>query len=304
MIAQLPEDILLEIITLIESDVQTLRSCALTSRAWARDCQPYIFRTVNFYATRHPESTYNKLYSILKENPSLADYTRELHLAIEDVESEKNKAGDKEDPADYAQFLGWFNRLEKVSFKTQDFDLGAATRDSLVDALARVFELETLRTLILIGFELFPTSLLARATHVTDLWLHPCHSIPDNQLSPIAPSRVQNNRDPASVCARIPIFLALTGHSWAWSLYPFAALARERRGIFESRYIDKLVLAPSYGDGNSADVIEPCCELLRAVGATQQGVECLSHFELKSGECLVSVSQETLHFIDRTVPYV
>jgi hypothetical protein len=196
--------------------------------------------------------------------------------------------------------------LEKVHFNTQDFDLGAATRNSLVDALARVFELETLRTLSLIGFELFPTSLLAHATHVTDLWLHSCHSIPDNQLSPIAPSQVQNNRDPASVCSRIPVSLTLIGFNWAWTLYSFAALARERRGIFESRYIDKLVLEPPYEDGNSVDVIEPCCELLRAVGATQQGaadgVECLSHFELKLGECLVS--QETHYFIDRTVPYV
>lgn len=316
MVTLVPEDILLKIIKLVEPDVETLRACALTSRVWARDCQPYIFRTIDLCARRHPEVTFSKLRGILKENPSLADYTRELRLFIKDVESQEDSAGDDSDgdsielgdpavyaadAADYTQFLGSFNRLEKVSF-TQDFLLGAATRDALVDTLARVFELETLRTLTLIGFDLFPTSLLTHATHVTDLQLHSCHFGPDNQISAIPPSRVEDNRDPTSVCSRIPVSLTLKGFR-PWSLYLFAELARERKGTFESRYIDKLVLAPPYDDGNSVDVIEPCCKLLQAVGETQQGaadgVESLSHFELKSGECLGSKK----HIIHRAVSY-
>ena len=61
MVAHLPEDILLEIIKLLSSDIQTLRSCAVTSYALARGCRPYIFRTVNLSGRPRPRSIYRDL---------------------------------------------------------------------------------------------------------------------------------------------------------------------------------------------------------------------------------------------------
>jgi hypothetical protein len=71
-----------------------LSSFALTCHVLAQDCRPYIFRTVNLGERARFESGYNKLRDVLKENSSLADHTRELHLFAEHVQGATKPGND------------------------------------------------------------------------------------------------------------------------------------------------------------------------------------------------------------------
>ena len=259
MVPQLPDDILQEITEHINSDLRTLCSCALASRAWVRYCQVWIFRRVDLRSS-DDKPRFIKLREVLEKNPSLADHTRELHLfpSFGDMQLELKE---------YAQFLSCFKRLEKVSINK-----GWAFRgDALSKALARVFELETLRSLTLRGSWRFPKTLLMRRTSclLADV------KVPNpKQSSPTPTSQIQNDHPPARI--RMPLALSLE------CLRPEAIEAcTGPRGILQSRWIDKLVLS---SDDRSSDVIERCCRLLRAVGKGRGEAECLSHFEWKSSE--------------------
>ena len=116
MITHFPEELLLEVIKLLSSDIQTLSSYALTSYALAQRCRPYIFRRVNLDEATKPGLRYNKLRDVLEKSPSCADYTHELDLYIRLVKSEaENYDGfvNISDPG-LPQVLSLFNQLKQV----------------------------------------------------------------------------------------------------------------------------------------------------------------------------------------------
>lgn len=294
MVPHIPEDILLEVVKLLTSDIQTLCSCALTSHAWARGSQPYIFRTVGLTSGSRARS--RKLGDVLKKNPSLADYSHELSLCIGHVNSDEacNKTYVDMDDPELPQLLGCFHQLKEVTISCASHSRDVVFPKALVEALARVFALETLRTVKLFEFRSFPISILAHATYVKNLQLYlinlDTQSNP-NQTRPTPPFHAQTN---SPVRTGIPISLILC-RCTPETHHALARLVRERGGL---HWIDKLVLLPKY-NGRVVDKIGPCCDLLQAVGESQHGIDGkngLSHFTLTLGSCKCLAMSASLRF--------
>ncbi|RXW21555.1 hypothetical protein EST38_g4315 [Candolleomyces aberdarensis] len=274
MITRLPEDLLLEIIELLSFDIQTLRSCALMSYAWAQRCRPYIFREVNLGEKTNPEPRYRKLRDVLEKNSSFADYTHELCLYIGRVKPEAGASGDGfidiTDPG-LPQFLGHFNQLEEVSISQSYDSRDARIPKTLVKPFMRVLGLETLRDVTLWDFMCLPISILDHAPYVTNLSLYAIDFDTwqdQDQTPPPAPSQTPN--DPP-LCHRAPISLTVK-YCPPYIHEDLERLVREERGLFEYHWIEKLVLGPNCHDPN-VDEIGFCSGLLKAVGRSQEGVD-------------------------------
>jgi hypothetical protein len=289
MIAHLPEDILLEIVKFLSPDIETLCSCALTSHAWTRCSQPYIFRVVNLSGRPRPRSLYRNLKDVLKKNPSLADYAHELHLYIGHAKLQEGADDesyvDMGDPG-FPQFLGSFNHLKEVSLILASQSRNGGIPRPLMEpqAFGRIFGLEHLRKVTLCGFPSFPISILDHVTYVTDLQLYAVHIDTQNpsESPPTSRSQSQNN---LRARTRAPISLSLK-YCAPQTHQALARLVRDQGGPFASHWIEELVLVPSY-DGPVVDEIGPCRDLLQAVKASQSGVDgesCLSRFTLKPGK--------------------
>jgi hypothetical protein len=113
------------------------------------------------------ESGYSKLRDVLKENPSLADHTRELHLFAEHVQGATIPGNDSNDDEGDPGYVQSFDRLEKISITHLN---QAEDQNALVKAFKRILERETLKALVFVE-RCFPLSLLDYdyAKHVTDL---------------------------------------------------------------------------------------------------------------------------------------
>ncbi|KAJ2916665.1 hypothetical protein MD484_g3738, partial [Candolleomyces efflorescens] len=296
----IPVDIHQEVIKHLGSDIQTLRSYALTSHACAQVSQPYIFRIVNLTKrTSDNRSRYNQLHDLLKENPTLANHTRELYLSIGDDGHMIGRAGkdyiDVDDP-ELPHFLGCFTRLTKLSIKGRGVDRGTQkavfeAQGLLVEAVTRLLGLETLRNLTLVSYWPFSVSLLAHAANVTDLQLHSnIFRMRDvgEQIHPTSPaSSAQFKLQSHGARTRVPLSLSLK-ECHPDTVRALARLVRARAGVFEAHWIRKLVhVLDSDEDVDENVEIRSCCELLQAVATSQRSgdaeVECLSHLALDSG---------------------
>ncbi|KAJ2916650.1 hypothetical protein MD484_g3751, partial [Candolleomyces efflorescens] len=271
MIPPLPEDTLQEIIKVLssDSDIQSLCSFALSSRLLAQDCRPYIFRTVDLGESPRFESRYNKLRDVLKENPSLAGHTRELHFFAGHWPDESAKEAPWE--PGYAQFLGCFDRVEKLSIT--DFNLARGDQNGLEEGLKKLLQRESLKTLSFVECH-FSLSLLDHAKQVTDFGMDKTRPWIPEQAPPV-------NEAQERPLTRRPIALSLKEVE-GWEVEAWTGLVVDRKGIFKSRWIDKLLLAPKYEQNPMVNVIEPCVELLQALEASKEGTECLSNFTLKT----------------------
>ncbi|RXW21554.1 hypothetical protein EST38_g4314 [Candolleomyces aberdarensis] len=249
MISHLPEDILLEFIDLLSSDIQTLRSCAQTSNAWAQRCQPYIFRMVSLEAESNPGPRYRKLRDVLEKNPSLADFTHELHLYIGHVRSKVRASCDEVvdiNNPELPQFLDRFNQLKQVSIAYSYRSRYISIPETLVEPFAKIFGLESLREATLFDFMHFPISILAHAPYVTNISLYSVDfdtQDPD-KTPPTSPSQTPN-RPP--VRHRAPISLAVK-YCPPDIHQVLEELVRERGGLFQYHWIENLVLGPNCND--------------------------------------------------------
>ena len=80
---RIPQDIIDEILDHLaaDSDIESLRACALVSRSWVPSCRLHLFHTLDLTWGRMHRCFY--AFSVLEESP--AHYVRALRISIEGI---------------------------------------------------------------------------------------------------------------------------------------------------------------------------------------------------------------------------
>ena len=102
VIPRIPQDIIDEILghlSVIDSDLRTLRSCALVSKSWAPSCHRHLFRTVIF--TSRNGVKWLETFPVPEESP--ARHVRDLRFLIQEHPGL---------PEEFFEYIRWFTNVQ------------------------------------------------------------------------------------------------------------------------------------------------------------------------------------------------
>ena len=102
-VPRIPQDIVDQVLDHLaaDSDIQSLRACALVSESWTQPCQHHLFHTVVF-ASRHMDRWF-EMFPVPEESP--ARHVKDLHVEI---------GWDDPVPDRFFECTPWFTNVERV----------------------------------------------------------------------------------------------------------------------------------------------------------------------------------------------